>query len=359
MFLIEMLALAVITLLVVANVRLQQKLSRWNKVGYDARTLSCLMATLEATPDLIALSTPDEKPFYINPAGRRMMGIAENAALTGKHLLCFHPEDLREELHTRVLPAAEREGCWHGESTLLTADGRVLPVSLVILAHKDGQGRLCYYATMARDMTERRWFDEQIQQQITLVQEFSVELQQQQEELVRANTRLEALATTDGLTGLKNHRAFQERLAEEFPRCTRHHHALSLLLIDVDHFKQFNDTFGHPAGDEVLKRVASILVATVRRCDFVARYGGEEFVIILPETGVQAAQDTAERVRLTIAEATWEQRPITISIGISTLHPELPNQASMIEEADQALYVSKALGRNRVTHHSSLAGITV
>src|SRR5205085_7620259 len=109
--------------------------------------------------------------------------------------------------------------------------------------------------------------------------------------------KLQALAITDGLTGLKNHRAFQEKLAEEFERSCRQNLPLSLLLLDVDKFKHYNDTYGHPAGDQVLKMVAALLGETVRPADFVARYGGEEFVILLPGMDAEGAVTLAERVR--------------------------------------------------------------
>ena len=121
----------------------------------------------------------------------------------------------------------------------------------------------------------------------------------------------------------------------------------------MDKFKQFNDTFGHPAGDEVLKRVAVLLQETMRTTDFVARYGGEEFIIVLPETGSQGAVMVAERIRKSIADQEWEQRPITVSIGVTSLQITTQSPAVLVEEADKALYMSKQNGRNLVTLHTS------
>ena len=111
------------------------------------------------------------------------------------------------------------------------------------------------------------------------------------------NRKLQTLATEDGLTGLKNHRAFQERLALEYAHAPRYDVPLSICLLDVDKFKQYNDTFGHPAGDVVLKQVADVISRNIRETDFIARYGGEEFVLILPHTDTDGAYTVAERCR--------------------------------------------------------------
>lgn len=124
---------------------------------------------------------------------------------------------------------------------------------------------------------------------------------------------------TDGLTGLKNHRTFKERLAEEYKLAERYDLPLSLMLLDVDKFKQFNDTFGHPAGDKVLQEVAKTIQDSTRNTDMVARYGGEEFVVILSHTERDAAFNLAERVRSSVEEVDWQQRAITVSIGVGSV----------------------------------------
>ncbi|MEN3002442.1 MAG: diguanylate cyclase [Armatimonadota bacterium] len=171
---------------------------------------------------------------------------------------------------------------------------------------------------------------------------------------VEYERHLRSLATTDGLTGVHNHRAFQEFLEQRFAEATRYHQPLALIMLDVDHFKQFNDTFGHQAGDEVLRRVAQILKRQVREVDFVARYGGEEFAIVLPATELEGAVQAAERLRQAIAEAEWLHRPITASFGVAVLQPWMTNRQQLIAAADQALYQAKAAGRNRVCTMSDL-----
>ena len=177
------------------------------------------------------------------------------------------------------------------------------------------------------------------------------EMMETQERLTEANKRLEALATTDGLTGLFNHRMFHEQLEQEWSRHARYGTALSVILIDVDKFKLYNDSHGHPAGDDVLRKVAEVLQSTARRSDVVARYGGEEFVIIARETDIRAAVKLAERLRAAIENVDWQLRPITASIGVSSADPSTTYPADLVAQADTALYRSKNGGRNRVTHY--------
>ena len=193
----------------------------------------------------------------------------------------------------------------------------------------------------AQDVTERKATEQRFQ-------DYAVVLEFQKQELEKANGQLEALATLDGLTGIKNHRAFQERLEEETSRAGRYGSPLSLLMLDVDHFKQYNDAFGHPAGDEVLKEVAGLMRECSRDTDVVARYGGEEFAVILPQTDPQGAAVIAERIRQAIEKAPWAGRAVTASLGVATLDPAWTG-GELIAAADRALYQSKTSGRNRVS----------
>ena len=174
-------------------------------------------------------------------------------------------------------------------------------------------------------------------------------LTQQQRELLAANGKLESLATHDGLTEAKNRRAFNEKLAEEWSRSGRYGTPLSLVMFDVDKFKTYNDSFGHQAGDQVLKTLARTVMGLVRTTDFFARYGGEEFALILPNTDADGAYVLAERLRERVENAKWKERPVTASFGVSTLEIGMENGEALIEAADKALYLSKERGRNRVT----------
>ncbi|HTX68106.1 MAG TPA: diguanylate cyclase [Thermoleophilia bacterium] len=171
------------------------------------------------------------------------------------------------------------------------------------------------------------------------------------------NETIELQATTDGLTGLYNHRYFWERLRDEVSRATRYDQPLSLLMLDLDDFKNVNDHYGHPVGDEVLRAVGNALQTQLRQgVDCAARYGGEEFAVILPSTGSELANGavvTAERVRAAIAgllapvdDPAW--RGITVSIGVATVPVDAGDAEGLVTRADQALYLAKARGKDNV-----------
>jgi diguanylate cyclase (GGDEF)-like protein len=176
------------------------------------------------------------------------------------------------------------------------------------------------------------------------------ELDQKREELL-------LLSRTDPLTDLYNRRYFQERLDAEFARSRRYHVPLSCLMLDVDHFKRLNDTHGHSFGDEVLRRIAHTLRATLRQVDLCARYGGEELVALLPETAPPDARFAAERVRASISALELRagpdlRVPVTASVGVATYPaPDIDSAERLVRTADDRLYEAKAKGRNRVEQH--------
>jgi len=169
----------------------------------------------------------------------------------------------------------------------------------------------------------------------------------------KLHLEMEMMAITDGLTGLLNHRRFQERLSEEFIRIQRHPEPLSLILLDIDHFKKINDTYGHPTGDEVLRKIAGIIKGMVRDIDMVARYGGEEFAIILINTEGRGAYKVAERIRKEVAKRSFSfggrKIPITLSLGIASYPNDVRTKEELIARADLALYSAKTSGRNRTS----------
>jgi diguanylate cyclase (GGDEF)-like protein len=179
------------------------------------------------------------------------------------------------------------------------------------------------------------------------------ELRRRNVELEGMLTRTERLAMIDELTGVYNRRRFLDVLKREWATAKRYKHPLSLLLIDVDHFKAVNDTAGHGAGDETLKRVADIIASSIREVDVCARYGGDEFVLLLPHTPSSQAVVVADRIRtkLAIERRTWAgaRANISFSVGVASSEDEaLANLGDMIEAADRALYSAKGAGRDRV-----------
>jgi len=173
-------------------------------------------------------------------------------------------------------------------------------------------------------------------------------VQRQKAELEAMNEKLNHLAVTDELTNLYNRRRFQEMLAEGIAEHVRAGDQVSLILLDIDRFKNLNDQFGHQAGDEALRRVASILKDNSRRHELPARYGGEEFGIILQRCGVHEAVKAAERFRIALESADWPDRQITASFGVAACGPYVESLNELVAAADRALYTAKQNGRNRV-----------
>ncbi len=188
------------------------------------------------------------------------------------------------------------------------------------------------------------------------LQAYTVQLEEKvaarTEELEAANEELALLARTDGLTGLANHRAFHEHLGRELDRARRYGQPLSLVMVDVDHFKLYNDTHGHPAGDRVLEGIAELFRRRLRSVDIAARYGGEEFGLILPATPLEAATRVAEQLVAAVREAALvgeESQPngkVTISAGVARWDG---NEAAteLLQRADAAMYRAKQFGRDR------------
>ena len=176
--------------------------------------------------------------------------------------------------------------------------------------------------------------------------------------LRKKNKELHELSITDSLTGLYNRKHLMETLENEVARSKRHEHDFALLVVDIDDFKEYNDTYGHLAGDEVLSRLASVFKKSVRSCDYVARYGGEEFILVLPEIGPQDGVKAAERLRKKVVKEKFasdgKPRKVTVSVGVASYPTDGDDPQAIIRHADAALYKAKESGRNQVV----LAGET-
>ena len=185
------------------------------------------------------------------------------------------------------------------------------------------------------------------------LEQLHMEIEKKQTELIEMNTILKELSVTDKLTGLKNRRFFHEELEDQIDLYRQTGTIFSLLILDIDHFKKVNDTYGHQVGDEVLAQLAEIIQTKARDTDIAARYGGEEFVIIMPNTDTVKSKILAEQLRHSVEVAHWKTGCLTVSIGIATF-TEQDTDTTILNNADQALYTSKENGRNRVTHNSDI-----
>ncbi len=281
---------------------------------------------------------------YVNQAAAANFPGGEEA-LIGKHIWDVNSEDFWKplrDLFARVQKRSEPESIEISHPPTMTW--------IAFRAYPNASGGVSVFY---QDITDRVMQTRQLEDNMAALNEANLALEMQQAQLEVANSRLMALASTDGLTGLKNHKTFQEFLSEHFNVSETTGKALSVVLMDVDKFKVFNDSFGHLAGDDVLKKVAKTLIQVVKEPHMVARYGGEEFVMVFVGVDEEEAIAYAEEARQAIESQNWAHRQVTASFGVAMYRPEIETKQDLIDRADKALYVSKENGRNQVTLFSS------
>jgi diguanylate cyclase (GGDEF)-like protein/PAS domain S-box-containing protein len=292
-------------------------------------------ALAETSQDLILRTTLDGARTYVSPSVRAVTGWAEEELPPpGNFHILIHPAD-----RAHFAGFLEKLRVQPGSHTLVYRAKR-----------RDGRyGWLeAYVGTVFTDTAvpnELVWTIRDVSWRV-----------EQEETLKSERQKAQELAWTDALTGLSNRRAFDDRLAAEWSFACQHKVPLSLLLLDVDHFKSYNDTYGHQAGDEALRRIAQVIGECTRQSgDLAARYGGEEFVVLLPHADVARAHEVAERIRERVLELRLEHRHsacgfVTMSIGVSSASRAAEVDAeTLIASADGALYASKRGGRNRIS----------
>jgi diguanylate cyclase (GGDEF)-like protein/PAS domain S-box-containing protein len=310
------------------------------KAAHDAELQFHTLA--EAIPQIVWMAGPDGFTTYINRHWYEMTGTSVEGSLGSGWMEAVHPDDhdvcqqkWKESLRTGEpfeieyrLHDAKKGFRWYLD--------RALPL-------RDASGAIIKWVGTCTDIDDQMHTQELLQEQI----------KQHTTALFEANERLQHESIHDPLTGLYNRRYLEDVLERETRRAVRADHGLSVIMLDLDHFKRFNDTYGHGAGDVVLRETAALLVKSVRAEDIVCRYGGEEFVIILPMASFKTACARAERIRERVRELNLLYRgeavgTITISAGVAGLpeHGIVPKE--LLHAADAALYRAKAEGRDRV-----------
>lgn len=312
-----------------------------------------IRSILEAAGDPIISINSEGLILSFNAAAETCFGYTQEEVI-GQNVSILMPKSYASKHDKYVLQAVSMP---HRTKVIGTTrdlvgqrkDGTEFPVEISL--RKGMSGGEVFFTGVLRDITSRCEMEKQIEEHAIQVNNMVLKLEMQTMELEEANRQLSALATTDGLTGLMNHRTFRERLNQEL-EASDGDSSLWMALMDIDHFKSFNDTFGHQAGDEVLRAVARSLEQTVGIDGVVARYGGEEFAILLSGMNQSEAMEMAELVRVAVECTPCEYKQITISAGLANMTAARSKAEEIVEAADQALYASKRNGRNRVTLYS-------
>jgi diguanylate cyclase (GGDEF)-like protein/PAS domain S-box-containing protein len=279
---------------------------------------------VHAAPVGIYITDANGARLMVNERWQEMAGLSQEEALGEGWVTAVHPDDRGEVLQAwKTAAAANRE--FHKEYRLQQPDGVIVWVSASARPLCDDTGNVEGFIGTVTDITGRKTYE----------------------------ATLERQARVDEVTGLPNRRAFEHALHSEIARAMRYATPLSLLLIDLDHFKSVNDIHGHDTGDQVLRAAAYAIEASVRVADTPARYGGEEFALLLPQTRIKEAVAFSERLRQRIARLAHktpagDTLQVTCSIGVAEFDVAVPDERRLVKAADEALYAAKAAGRNRV-----------
>ncbi len=300
----------------------------------------------ESGPDAMIVVDPAGRIALANARAEALFGYARGD-LVGQAIELLMPQRFRSghvRHRTGYLAAAHSRPMGEGRDLFgLRKDGSEFPVDIMLspLHVQKGLFVLC----VVRDISVHKRSEDQLRQQAA--------------ELRKLNLEVRELASRDGLTGLLNRRAFAEHATQMLRNAHRRQERIAVLMLDIDHFKQVNDRYGHAAGDAVLKAIAAALQRTARETDIVARYGGEEFVVAMPALNARESLAAGERLRAAVAAIADAPCPVTASIGAVT-SAEIPSGdmarllERLLDQADQALYAAKEGGRNQVRQFGDL-----
>ena len=317
------------------------------------KTESQLKTILNTVVDGIITTDTAGTILSFNTSAEKMFGYAAKDII-GKNVTELMPEKFRKA-HTEFVSATENKNSRHiGVSREVYAqrnDGNVFPIEIALSKAKFDKQTV--YTGIIRDITQRKQTEEELKK---YREELEEQVAQRTTALAKANRKLEQLAREDPLTGIANRRVFDEVLTQEIRRAKRNKKPLSLIICDIDYFKNYNDTYGHLAGDKCLQTVAKTIESGFQRAgELVARYGGEEFAIILPLLEKEAAVDRAENLRAAILSLNLPHvssdvaKQVTVSLGVATTSSETSmDLPQLVNAADNALYHAKHQGRNCV-----------
>ncbi|HKJ88017.1 MAG TPA: diguanylate cyclase [Gammaproteobacteria bacterium] len=284
-----------------------------------ARDLETRSVALESADDMVMITDPQGIIEYVNPSFERATGYSRGE-VRGRRPSFLHDGRQEAEVEEELWRTVRAGRSWKGELVSRRKDGRMFTGEETVSPVQDREGKIVRFVAVMRDVTERK----------------------------RLERKLEHRATHDPLTGVCNRQRFQELLNQEAEEATRYGRPVSLILLDIDHFKQVNDSYGHAAGDRVLERVTEVLQGRLRASDVLGRWGGEEFMVLLPETSLSNARKVAEDLRASLESASIPTvARVTASFGVTELKRGEP-RTELLRRVDEALYRAKEAGRNRV-----------